>query len=90
MSDIEGIWGYIAAHSFEAADRWMARLFDSFEALARSPGMGHRREDVSDPDLRFWTVGDYVIAYRTVVDDIEIVAVTQGARNIPDLLRRRL
>lgn len=35
--DLDGIWDYIAADSIDAADRWIGRLFDAFEALGRSP-----------------------------------------------------
>ena len=51
--------------------------------------MGHRLKDVSDRHVRFWAVDKYLIIYRVVVDDIEIVAVTQGSRDMPELLRRR-
>jgi plasmid stabilization system protein ParE len=34
-------------------------------------------------------VGGYLITYRVLEDAIEILAVTQGARDIPIYLRRR-
>jgi plasmid stabilization system protein ParE len=37
---------YIARDSVAAADRWTARLFEAFETLAQSPGMGHARADL--------------------------------------------
>ena len=37
--DPDDIWEYIAADSIDAADRWVAKLFDAFEALGRTPGM---------------------------------------------------
>ena len=89
-ADLENIWDYIALDSTEAADRWIRRLFEMFEALARTPGMGHRRRDASDLDVLFWAVDRYLIIYRRVLDDIEIVAVTQGSRDLPALLRLRL
>jgi plasmid stabilization system protein ParE len=45
--DLDEIWEYIAADNIEAADRWIGRLFDAFEALGRTPGMGHKREDLT-------------------------------------------
>jgi plasmid stabilization system protein ParE len=45
--DLEEIWEYIAADNCDAADRWIGRLFDAFEALAQTPGAGHRREDLT-------------------------------------------
>ena len=89
--DLEDIWEYIAADSATAADRWVARLFDSFEKIARMPGIGHRRQDLTPYPVLFWTVGAYLIVYRAVeARPVEIVAVTQGSRDIPSFVRRRL
>jgi plasmid stabilization system protein ParE len=40
--------------------------------------------------MRFWTVGAYLIIYRAEREGVEIVAVTQGSRDIPAFLRGRL
>jgi plasmid stabilization system protein ParE len=87
--DLDEIWEYIAHDSVDAADRWIARLFDAFEKLARNPGMGHKREDLTAYPVLFWPVGAYLILYRVQEEFIEIVAVTQGARDIPSFLRQR-
>ena len=42
--DLDDIWEYIAADSVDAADRWIGKLFDAFEVLGHTPGMGHRRD----------------------------------------------
>ena len=60
------------------------------EAIARTPGIGHKREDLTPYPVLFWTVGAYLIIYRAERRPVEIVAVTQGSRNIPAFLRRRL
>ena len=75
----------------EAADRWTGKLFDAFEALGKAPGMGHKREDLTDYGALFWPVGEYLIIYRFVSPSapVEIVAVTQGSRDIPSFLHRR-
>ena len=57
--------------------------------LARNPRIGHTRKDLTERPLLFWSIGEYLILYRIVDEDIEIVAVTQGARDIPSYLRRR-
>ena len=87
--DLDEIWSYIAQDKIDAADRWIARLFDAFEALARTPGMGHTRKDLTDHPVLFWPVGAYLILYRVQTERIEIVAVTQGGRDIPSFLRPR-
>jgi plasmid stabilization system protein ParE len=90
--DLDDIWEYIAADSIDAADRWIAKVFDAFEAIGRMPGIGHKREDLTAYPVLFWPVGSYLIIYRTRADRhaVEIVAVTQGSRDIPAFLRRRL
>jgi|SRR5271157_3759588 len=87
--DLDEIWEYIAHDNIEAADRWIGKLFDAFEALALTPGMGHKRQDLTDVPILFWPVGAYLILYRIQTERIEIVAVTQGARDIPSFLRKR-
>lgn len=72
-----------------AADHWVAKLFEAFEALAQNPGMGHKREDLTAYPILFWPVGAYLILYRVQGERVEIVAITQGARDIPSFLRRR-
>ena len=73
-----------------AADRWIGKLFDAFESLALTPGMGHKREDLTPHPVLFWPVGSYLVIYRADRRPIEIVAVTQGSRDIPAFLRRRM
>lgn len=52
-SDLAAIWDYIAEDSIDAADRWVAKLFDALDRLALNPGMGHSREDLTDLPLLF-------------------------------------
>lgn len=89
LAELDDIWEYIARDDIEAASRWIARLLDACEMLARNPLAGHTRKDLTERSLRFWSVGEYLILYRILEDAIEIVAVTQGARDIPSYLRRR-
>jgi hypothetical protein len=51
--------------------------------------MGHKREDLTAFPILFWPVGAYLILYRVQDELIEIVAVTQGARDIPAFLSQR-
>ena len=87
--DLDSIWEYIADDDVDAADRWIERLFKAFEKLGRTPTLGHKREDLTKYPLLFWPVGAYLIIYRPDPKPIQIVAVTQGARDIPSFLRTR-
>jgi plasmid stabilization system protein ParE len=88
--DLDAIWDYIAQDNIDAADRWVSKLFDAFEALALAPGMGHKREDLTAFPILFWPVGAYLILYLVRDEWVEIVAVTQGARDIPAFLSQRI
>jgi len=88
--DLDDIWDFIAKDNIDAADRWIARLLDTFESIAAMPNAGHKREDLTMRDVLFWSAGAYVIIYDAARSPVEILAITQGARDIPALLRRRL
>lgn len=88
-SDLSAIWDYIARENIDAADSWIEKLFDAFDALSRAPGIGHTRKDLTPLPVLFWPVGSYSIIYRTAHGVVEIVAVTQGARDIPSFLQNR-
>lgn len=88
--DLDAIWEYIAEDNIDAADRWIAKLFEAFDAIGDTPGIGHKREDLTSYPVLFWPVGAYLVIYRAKSRPVEIVAVTQGARDTPAFLRHRL
>jgi plasmid stabilization system protein ParE len=69
---------------------WIGRLFDAFDSIANAPGIGHKREDLTTHPVLFWPVGSYLIIYQATSRAVAIVAVTQGARDIPAFLLKRL
>ena len=88
LRELNGIVAYIAADSPAAARRVQASIFQACERLARQPGMGHRRPDVTDADVRFWNVrGRFLIVYRSVQDRIEVVRLFRAGRDIEAALR---
>lgn len=63
-------------------------MLDAFERLAKRPGLGHRRIDLTPLPSPFYTVvGRYLVAYRGT-GPIEIVRVFGPGRNVARLLRR--
>ncbi len=87
--DLDELWNHIAEGSVEAADRVTTKLLDAFEALARHPGMGHKREDLTRYPVLFWPVENYLVIYRGDCSPIQIVAVVYGGRDIPTFLHVR-
>lgn len=84
--DIREIWAYIAEDSIKAARRVRLLIFDACQRIAGNPGIGHRREDLTDKPVLFWPVGSYLIIYNPARKPVEIVRVVRGARNDPSLL----
>jgi len=89
LQNLQDIWEFIAFDNSNAADKLQDEFFDAFEELARRPQMGHFRRDVSRREVRFWPVGSYLIVYRQVSAALEIVAVLHGARDVPEVIRKR-
>lgn len=87
--DLDDLWDDVAEESVDAADRLIGCLFESFEELAHFPGMGHKREDLTNFPVLFWPVGNYLVIYRGQQNPIEIVAVVHGKRDVPVFLRLR-
>jgi plasmid stabilization system protein ParE len=62
--DLDGIWDYIAEDNIDAADQWIGRLFDAFDAIANPPGIGHKREDLTV--TQFWS-GRWALTLSSIV-----------------------
>ena len=56
--DILEIWDYYAMtiDNVDVADRIRDELFAAFRTLAKTPGIGHYRNDLAAEPLRFWRV----------------------------------
>lgn len=59
--DLDDLWDHIAEDSIDAADRVIHTLFEAFVALARNPGMGHKRLDLTELPVLFCPVGNYLV-----------------------------
>jgi len=88
-AELDDIWYYTAkeSHSVETADRVVDSITNSFFLLATYPHLGRRRDEDLRPGLRSFSVGDYVIIYRVEADDVLILHVIRGSRDIKALFR---
>ena len=84
--DLLEIWSYISQDSFDAADQFLDQLEQQFDLLASSPLIGKKRDELI-PGLRSLTYKNYLIFYRTRNDDVEIIRVLHGARDIEKLFK---
>jgi plasmid stabilization system protein ParE len=79
--DIGDILEFIAKDNPAAADRVTSDIFAALDNLAASPGMGHRRPDLTSRPLRFWRVHHYLIAYAPEERPLWVLAVIHGRRS---------
>jgi toxin ParE1/3/4 len=61
-------------------------ITDHFFLLSRHPQLGRRRDDDLRPGLRSVSVSGYVIIYRIENEDVLILHVVHGRRDIQTLL----
>jgi toxin ParE1/3/4 len=88
--DLDDISAYLEeCQSPARADAVLARIIARVRFLAQNPAIGKPRNDLL-PGIRTWSESSFVIAYRVVGSDIEIVRVVHGARRIRELLAESL
>jgi len=87
--DLFEIWSHIACDSVDAANRVESELFETFEALARTPGQGHKRTDLTAEAVLFFPVYSYLVVYRPEKRPLEVVAIIHGARDVRRVLTER-
>ena len=86
-AELDNIWYYVATESgnVEIADRLIDSIVDRFFLLASKPYLGRRRDRDLRPGLRSFPVGEYVIIYRVEDEDVMILHVTHGRRDLDAL-----
>src|SRR5688500_14921257 len=63
--DLVQIWGYIKQKvDVEMADRVEAVIREKILFLAKTPGAGHWRKDLTHEPVKFFSVYSYLIVYR--------------------------
>ena len=82
--DLDEIWDYIAGNDPIAANKFLDKILKAAQSYANQPRLGEARFDLM-PDCRHFSVGQYVIYYRPVVDGIELIRILHGARSVDDL-----
>ena len=87
-AELDDIWLYVARESasIEIANRLLDTITERFWLLAQHPQIGRRRDHDLRPGLRSFPVGEYVIIYRTEADDVLILHVIRGSRDIAGML----
>jgi len=81
------IWEYIARNDVDAADRVEGQIQQAVTKLARNPGLGHIRRDLTSKPVQFWSVYSYLIIYNPEAKPLEVVRILSGYRDVVELLK---
>jgi len=71
------------------ADRVEAVIKEQIVFLARNPGAGHWRRDLTNEAVRFFPVYSYLIVYRPETKPLQVVAILHGRRDVDGILKKR-
>jgi plasmid stabilization system protein ParE len=61
LNDLQSIWEFVSEDSFDAADRLLEDFYRAFGELAEMPGIGHKRQDLTERDVLFRRLHSYLI-----------------------------
>lgn len=82
--DLEEIIDYFARININAGERFVDEFDKKCKYLANFPNMGRSYGSIK-PDLRGVPLDDYIIFYRVINSEVEIVRVISGYRNLESL-----
>ena len=82
-AELDEIWIYIASESASSdiADRVVDAITATFVQLSRHPNLGRQRDDLRQ-GLRSLSSGSYVVIYRLQGNNVRILHVVHGRRDI--------
>ena len=68
----------------------IVEFVEAFRFLVRTPGAGHKREDLAeDRPILFWPMRNYLILYTPNTNPLHIVTIVSGSQDVPKLIARR-
>ncbi|MDX2241473.1 MAG: type II toxin-antitoxin system RelE/ParE family toxin [Leptolyngbyaceae cyanobacterium bins.302] len=82
--DLDEISDHFLAQSVDAGDRFVEAFNQKCTQLARYPYIGKSYAYLR-PGLRGLLMMNYIIFYRVIDDDVEILRVVNGYRNLQDV-----
>ena len=85
VSDLTGIYDYIARDSEQYANRFVQKIFDSVEQLQQFPELGRRVRESDDELIRELIYQNYRIIYRIEPDRVLVLTVLHGGRNLEQM-----
>jgi toxin ParE1/3/4 len=87
--DVVEIALYIARDNPDAAMRLIDRMDEALHMLAGNPQLGRERHELGSA-VRSFALGNYVLFYRQAAQDIELIRVLHGARDLRAIFKRKI
>lgn len=84
-ADLKEIGRYVGRDSPEAARRLLGRLRQQAKRAAVAPRSGRIVPELDRADTREVIAGNYRLVYRVLDEAIDVVAVFEGHRLMPDI-----
>ena len=81
LQDFQDIHDYIEQDNIDAASGFIERLNERCHELCNMPGIGRKRYDLA-PGMRSSAVGEHLIFYHVLGEELEVVHVLHGRRNL--------
>lgn len=85
-ADLRTILANLEERSPASADRYAAQFAEKGQALARFPEIGRLRPEIA-ANLRSTLVHPYVIFYRIVASDVQILRILDGRMDLRRILQ---
>lgn len=57
--------------------------------IAQTPGAGHKREDLADEPVNFWSVYSDLIVYDPATKPVGVARILHGSQDIEGLFQKR-
>jgi plasmid stabilization system protein ParE len=71
------------------ADRVESTILQRIAFLSQTPGAGHWRRDLTNEDVKFFSVYSYLIVYRPKTKPLQVVSILHGKRDVAAVLEKR-
>src|SRR5262245_54518201 len=86
--DLKDIWEYIAHDSLMYAGTFVRKVREAARSLNESSERGRIVPEYGTPDIRELIVGSFRLVYQVTVDDVFILRLIHGARQLPEVGRK--
>jgi toxin ParE1/3/4 len=81
-ADLRAIFTHIAVDNRGAAERWIGRILEHADLAAEAPLLGRIVPELGQADIRETYLRSYRIVYRTDGQDLWVLTVFEGSRQL--------